>query len=104
MMTYMDAGLKNAIPIEKEPEKRTVPNNYKTITCPLIMWKILKVQITEKLYNSLINCSLRKRKDAAMGPEKHEQYYTLMNTFSRTAKSDEKNKLWCRSTTKSHMI
>ena len=39
--------------IQKDPSKRTVPNNYTPITCLLMMWKILTPQIREEIYYSL---------------------------------------------------
>ena len=34
--------------IQKDPSKGTAPNNYRPITCLLMMWKILTAQIREK--------------------------------------------------------
>ena len=39
----------------KRPLKRTTPNNYRPITCLLMMWKILMAQTREKIFNSLIS-------------------------------------------------
>ena len=39
--------------IQKEPLKGTAPNNYRSITCLPMMWKILTAQIREKIYYSL---------------------------------------------------
>ena len=44
--------------IQKDPTKGTVPNNYRTITCLPIMWKILTAQIREEIYYSLISYGL----------------------------------------------
>ena len=44
--------------IQKDPTKGTAPNNYKPITCLPMMWKILTVQIREKIYYSLTNWGL----------------------------------------------
>ena len=41
--------------IQKDPLKGTVPSNYWPITYLPMMWKILTVQIREKIYNSLIS-------------------------------------------------
>ena len=38
--------------IQKDPNKGTVPNNYRPITCLPMMWKILTVQIREEIYYS----------------------------------------------------
>ena len=38
--------------IQTDPSKGTAPNNYRPITCLLIMWKILTAQIREKIYYS----------------------------------------------------
>ena len=35
--------------IQKDPSKRTAPNNYRPITCLPMMWKILTAQIREKI-------------------------------------------------------
>ena len=69
------------------PKKEIAPNNYRPITCLRIMWKVLTTQIKE-IYDSLISDGLfpRNRKDAAREPEEQENYYTLINTFSKTAK------------------
>ena len=50
--------------IQKDPIKRTNPNNYRLIR-PM-MWQILSAKIREEIYNSLINCRLftEERKDA----------------------------------------
>ncbi len=37
----------------KDPSKGTAPNNYRPITCLLMMWKILTAQIREEIYYSL---------------------------------------------------
>ena len=39
--------------IQKEPSLGTAPNNYRPITCLPMTWKILRVQIREKIYYSL---------------------------------------------------
>ena len=39
--------------IQKDPSKRTAPNNYRPITCLPMMWKILTAQVREKIYYSL---------------------------------------------------
>ena len=44
--------------IQKDPSKRTAPNNYRPITCLRMMWKILTAQIREKIYNSLTSRGL----------------------------------------------
>ena len=43
-----------------------------------------------------MKCFLRNRNDAAREPEEEESYYTLTNTFSKTAKGDEKTLLLIR--------
>ena len=35
---------------QKDHRKGTAPNNYRPITCLLMMWKILTAQIREKIY------------------------------------------------------
>ena len=44
--------------IQKDPSKRTAPNNYRLITCLPMMWKILTVQIREEIYDSLTSHGL----------------------------------------------
>ena len=44
--------------IQKDPNKGTAPNNYRPITCLLMMWKILTAQIGEKICYSLTSCRL----------------------------------------------
>ena len=44
--------------IQKDPSKWTALNNYKPITCLLMMWKILTAQIREKIYYSRKSCGL----------------------------------------------
>ena len=39
--------------IQKNPSKGTAPNNYIPVTCLPMMWKLLTVQISEKIYYSL---------------------------------------------------
>ena len=44
--------------IQKDKNKGTAPNNYRPITCLLIMWKILTAQIRKKIYFSLTSRGL----------------------------------------------
>ena len=44
--------------IQKDPSKRTAPNNYRPITCLPMAWKILTTQIREEIYYSLISRGL----------------------------------------------
>ena len=44
--------------IQKDPYKGTAPNNYRSIMCLPLMWKILTAQIREKIYYSLISCEI----------------------------------------------
>ena len=44
--------------IQKDPSKRTAPNNYRSITPLPIMWKILTAQIWEEIYYSLTSRGL----------------------------------------------
>ena len=50
--------LKKTTLIQKNPRKRTAPNNYRPITCLLMMWKILRAQIREKIHYSLTSRGL----------------------------------------------
>ena len=61
---WIDALKKRIYPKEKQKKKtlwskinnpkRSRPNNYRPITCLLMMWKILTAKIREETYNSLI--------------------------------------------------
>ena len=44
--------------IQKDPNKRTAPNNYRPITCLPMMWKILTAQIREEIYYPLTSRGL----------------------------------------------
>ena len=44
--------------IQKEPSKGTAINNYRPITCLLMIWNILTAQIREDIYCSLTSHSL----------------------------------------------
>ena len=44
--------------IQKDPNNGTASNNYRPITCLLIMWKILTAQIKEETYYSLTSRAL----------------------------------------------
>ena len=39
--------------IQEDPLKGTTPNNYRPVTCLLMMWKILTAHIREDIYYSL---------------------------------------------------
>ena len=39
--------------IQKDPLKETASTNYRPITCPLMMWKILTAPIRERIYHSI---------------------------------------------------
>ena len=43
---------------EKHPRKGTIPNNYRPITCLLMMWKILPARMREEIYYSLPSSEL----------------------------------------------
>ena len=44
--------------IRKDPNKGTAPNNYSSISCLPMMWKILTAQIREEIYYSLTSRGL----------------------------------------------
>ena len=44
--------------IRKDPNKGTTPNNYRSITCLPVMWKIFTAQIREEIYHSLTSRGL----------------------------------------------
>ena len=44
--------------IQKDPSKRTAPNNYRPITCLPMIRKILTAQIREEIYYSLTSSRL----------------------------------------------
>ena len=45
----MDDEMENCTETER-PQKRTIPSNYRLITCLPVMWKILTAQIREEVY------------------------------------------------------
>ena len=49
---------RRAILIQKDPRKRTTPDNYRPIMCLPMMWKILTAQLKEEIYFSLISRGL----------------------------------------------
>ena len=55
--TRMDDQRKDHL-IQKDPSKRTALNNYRLITCQLIIWKILTAQIRAEMYHLLTSCGL----------------------------------------------
>ena len=44
--------------IQKDPSKRTAPNNYRPITCLPMMWKMLTAQIRQEIYYTLTSRGL----------------------------------------------
>ena len=64
--------------IQKYPNKGTIQNIYRPITCLSMMLKILTAQIMEDIYNSLTSRGLilKNRKDAAKDPEPQQSYFT----------------------------
>ena len=44
--------------IQKDPNKGTARNNFRAITCLLVMWKILTVQMRKEIYYSLTSRGL----------------------------------------------
>ena len=90
--TRMDNQRKDCPDLRRPPpsKKETGPNNYKSITCLLLMWKIQKAQINQGDILLAVDCSPKMRKDVTR--EHEEQENTLIYTSSRRAKRDEK--LW----------
>ena len=61
----------------KRPPKGTVPKNYRTITCLLMIWKILTAQIREKNYFSQTSRGLFPEEQK----ESHKGYYTASKRY-----------------------
>ena len=63
---------------QKGPKQRNHPNNYRPITCPPLMWKILTAQKKEEIHYSILSveCALTNRNDAAKDPEALQSYLT----------------------------
>ena len=83
--------------IQKDPSKRTAPNNYRPITCLPMIWKILTAQIREKIYYSLTSCGL-------FPDEKNETYKYLCiweaDTIKQVQMKDKIRKEYLRRTRK----
>ena len=77
--------------IQKDPCKETSSNNYKPITCPPIMGKILTAQIREEIYFSLktANCSPNNCGNATKDLEA-QNYSKFISTSSTKARQDGK--------------
>ena len=65
------------IMIGKDPQKETIPGNYRPITCLPRMWKILTARIKEYIFTSRESEEYfeKKRKYAALEQEKQMTYY-----------------------------
>ena len=79
--------------IQKNPNKGTVQNNYRSITCLLIMWKILTAQIREEIYNSLTSCRLfpEEQKQCRKGSRGTELLYIDQHILNREQDQTEKS-------------
>ena len=62
----------------KGPSKGTAPNNYRLITCLLMMWKISIAQIREEIYYSLTSRRLfpENRNYAEKDRKAQQNYFT----------------------------
>ena len=114
MMAYRDTGLKTSLPSIKKwlskwigvYKKQTYPNrrqkerlrrswktprkrittNYRPITCQPSMWKILRAQIMEDIYDSLINCGTERMLQRATGEVLHIDQHIFKDKQSATKK------------------
>ena len=79
--------------IQKDPSKGTTPNNYRTITCLPIMWKILTAQIKENIYFSLTSRGLfpEKQKGCHKGSRGTEELLYIDQHVLNKRKRRRKN-------------
>ena len=79
--------------IQKDPLKRTAPNNYRHITCLPAMWKILTAQITEDIYYSLTNHGLfpKEQKGCHKGSEGTGELLYIDHPILNESKTRRKN-------------
>ena len=66
--TYSNCWSKPKPPWSKYTRNGTTLNNYRPITCLLMIWKIETRQIREEIYYALISCKLF--------PEEQKRYHT----------------------------
>ena len=76
--------------IEKDPSKGTAPNNYRSITCLPMMWKILTAQKREEIYYSLI--SLRLFPDEQKGCRKGSRGTAELLYIDQHIQNESKNR------------
>ena len=79
--------------IQINAQNGAVLNNYRPITCLLMLRKILKAQIRVEIYDSLINRELlpeEQKRCCKWTGETGENYYALINTSSIRGKRDGK--------------
>ena len=79
--------------IQKDPLNETASNNYRFITCLLMMWKILTAQIREEIYYSLISYGLFPKQQKGCCKEirgTRELLYIYINTSATRVKRNGK--------------
>ena len=79
--------------IQKDPKKGTAPNNYRPITCLLIMWKILTAQIRGNIYYSLKSRGLfpDEEKGCRKGPRGTAKLLYIVQRILNESKTRRKN-------------
>ena len=77
----------------KDPSKRTAPNNYRSITCLPMIWKILTAQIREEIYYSLTSCGLfpEERKGCCKGSRGTAELLYIDQHILNESKTRRKN-------------
>ena len=79
--------------IQKLLLKKTVPNNYRPITCLLIMWKILTAKIREEIYYSLTSRGLipEEQKGCCKGSRGTRELLFVDQHILKKSKTKQKN-------------
>ena len=79
--------------IQKGPNKGTVPNNYRLVTCLPMMWKILTAQIREEIYYSLTSRGLfpDEQKGCCKWPRGTAELFYIYQHILNESKTRRKN-------------
>ena len=79
--------------IQKDPSKGTAPNNYRSINCLPMMWKILTAQIREKIYDSLTSRGLfpEEQKGCRKGSRGTAELFIIDQHILNESKTRRKN-------------
>ena len=79
--------------IQKDPSKGTAPNNYRSITCLPMMWKILTAQIKKEIYYSLTSLELfpEEQKGCRKGSRGTAELLYIDQTILNQSKTRRKN-------------